>query len=74
MILKKSLISKPHNSEIMNSTLKSAPADSKQNETSCLKVIKSEIHKKIHINTLMPDFSYNNSSGESMKPKNCVLL
>ena len=63
----------------MNSTLKSTPADLKNSESTYLKVIKSKVNKKvsvkrIYINTLMPDFSYTNSSGTLIKPKKCVLL
>ncbi len=64
----------------MNSTLKSTPADLSKNENSNhLKVIKSQVHKesalkKIYINTLIPGFSYKNSSGEIIVPKNCTLL
>ncbi len=64
----------------MNSTLKSTPADLTKNENSNhLKVIKSQAHiesavKKIYINTLTPGFSYKNSSGEIINPKNCALL
>lgn len=64
----------------MNSTLKSTQGDLIKNENSThLKVIKSQVHKetavnKIYINTLMPAFSYKNSSGELIEPKNCALL
>lgn len=64
----------------MNSTLKSTRADLTKNENSNhLKVIKSQDHKemavkRIYINTLTPNFTYNNNSGELIKPKNCALL
>ena len=63
----------------MNSTLKSTPADLQNSESTYLKVVKSEIHqensvKRIYINTLMPNFSYTNSSGALIKPKKCISL
>ena len=63
----------------MNSTLKSTPADLINNDNTYLKVVKSQNHqeisvKRIYINTLMPDFSYTNSSGALIKPKKCILL
>ena len=43
-----------------------------------LKVIKSTKRKKpvkrIYINTLVPGFSYLNSLGEAIMPRNCALL
>lgn len=75
MILKKNLISNPYNPKAMNSTLKSTQANIAKNEnTNHLKVIKSKVCKKIYVNTLTPNFSYLNSSGELITQKNCALL
>jgi hypothetical protein len=34
----------------------------------------SEQVKRVYINTLVPGFNYLNSTGESITPKNCILL
>lgn len=63
----------------MNSTLKLTPRDSKINDNTYFKVVKSQVPKsktvkRIYINTLIPGFSYKNNLGEIIKPKKCVLL
>ena len=50
------------------------------NQESHLKVIKNTSKRtkkalnRIYINTLVPGFSYMNSIGETIMPKNCILL
>ena len=52
-------------------------------DTPFLKVVNNSLTKtsviaeqvqRIYINTLMPDFNYINSAGESITPKKCALL
>lgn len=62
----------------MNSTLKS-PLTNSLNNSTYLKIVKSsnlktKSVKKIYINTLVPNFSYTNSSKTLIKLEKCVLL
>ena len=49
-------------------------------KTPHLKLIKNSakklksVYPKMHINTLMPGFSYNNSTGEVIKPSTHVII
>lgn len=38
------------------------------------KILETKATNRIYINTLEPNFSYNNKNGDEITPKNCINL